>query len=203
MDNNIIIKIEKNGISILEKWIQETFLLFGDYGLEAKVNIPVLFNDLDSRSAKILRGYSQDDLLALFIASLKLFGHQNMTVLNTSLNEAHIQSSVNDRQHITFLSLNINQNVYRKDVDPEQWSILRLGENISSQNSLQQILIAFSALAFIPEFVEHSGEGGVDRKTYKSLDSYVSPLCYPNDVRISIRSKWNALQNINNGSFTI
>lgn len=188
--------MELEGFVLLEDWLQIVFERFPIYGFDAKVNIPTIFGELDHMSAQYLGGLDAEQIVRMFIASLKLRGYQ---VLNWTLKKkgetqvirANILSSPESSLASATLIVGLDINVIVPEGDL-LWKVFRPAQDKDERDALQRILVALASLAFTLEYIE--GIESVDRKSSAILEQAVIGLSYSQTIRNKIRSVWNGIQ---------
>ena len=193
MDN---IQLELEGLALLENWIQKVFERFPIYGFDAKANIPTVIGELDHMSAQYLSGLSAEQIVKMFIVSLKLRGYQVMNwTLKKNGETQVIYASVLSSPESTPASATLVIGLAIDATVPEGnllWEVFRPAQDDEERDALQRILVALASLAFTSEYIE--GIESVDRRSSAILEQTVTGISYSQTIRYRIRSIWNGIQ---------
>lgn len=203
--NQEISSLEEDGFKLLEEWLKIVFKQFGIYGIEAKVNIKIVFNELDEISADFLKKLDTNQFINLFFASLKL---KDLLVTEWrqekrdggTLVYASIKSTPEISYNTVILAVGLDE-FFNLGQNKFMWSVLRPEIETDDSDALQRILLSLASLAFVLEYIE--GVGGVDRESLAILELEVAKLSYPQVIRNGIRKRWNHLQQQSGNAYTL
>jgi hypothetical protein len=195
----VVSQFEEDGIILLEKWIQLVFHRFGTYGLEAKVNIPYIFREIDKLSEDYLNSLNIDQLTSIFFVSLELRGFQSLAWIEKKNDGRLVQARLQPTPEFPFTTATMETNsttLQSPNNDEIFWKVLR--SNQANEDALQKILISLAALAFVFQYMDDLEK--FDRAAFSALEGEVATLGYPSAVRNQILRAWNSIQRSREGN---